>query len=180
MTTTETAYDFHCRMTEETYKEFCQDNPDYSCDIQDWAEAEYSTLQEQECSNPFQTQAYSAGVYLGELTDDGGEAIHPDHLPRFTNEHTDLWKVMENCNSPDAHADNACDFMDDLIDLIKKHNPEVQLTQDNLIDPLNALMSLAVPQYKVVLGMWNHRLSPEKLEEFAKESHYDTLESYLD
>ena len=87
---------------------------------------------------------------------------------------------MENCNSPDGHADNACDFMRDLIDLIKEHNPEVQLTQDNLIDPLNALMSLVVPQYKVVLGMWNSNLTDEKLEEFAKESHYDTLESYLD
>ena len=98
---------------------------------------------------------------------------------RFMNEHTDISRVENNIDSPDEHADDACDLMEDLIQMVERHNPHANLTVENLGPIYNALQLIACPQYKVVLGEWNSRLDDEELEAFRIESNDDTMEYYL-
>ena len=98
---------------------------------------------------------------------------------RFITDKTYLERVNGNLNSPDSHADDACDLLEDLIELVQKHNPNATFKPEDFKEVLSPLFALACPQYIAVLAAWNSRKTDEEVEEFAVESHIDTLVNYL-
>lgn len=99
---------------------------------------------------------------------------------RFITPLTHLGRVNGNLNSPDSHADDACDLLQDLVDLVRTHNPGLELEPEHLREVLPPLFALCCPQYLAVLGKWNYHLSDKEVEDFALESHLDTVVTYLD
>jgi len=181
-------YAYHINLFEEFYQEQYGHLPeDERPLIEDAARQLYENnfLIDCDLGQPWDHMSYSAGVYCGEIAGDDDwdysrhYVIHPHHEPRFINEHTDGYKVVENLGNPDRHADDACDLMEDLIDLIRKHNDHAELEADEIAPIYNALQQIACPQYKIVLGVWNSHLNDEELEKFRCESNRDTLPSYL-
>jgi hypothetical protein len=183
MTTQETAYEYHCRQFEEQYK--LQGNGE---DKEEFARALYQNYEENdrylEDGTPvWEYVSYSAGIWLqdDQLVGDGGEPIHPKNPPRFMNKWTDSAKVVQNLDSPDNHADDACFALTSLVNTLSRNNDytDGELTPEDLRPLLSTWFALTCPQYKVVLGAWNSHLNDEELEEFAVQSHVDTLQSYI-
>ena len=181
-------YDYHIHQFQDWYEEQWALTPeDERPRIEDVAEELYRENYDNDCAcgHPWEFMSYSAGVFCGEIAGEDDwdypeqYVIHPHHLPRFINEHTDGAQVVQNVGNPDKHADDACDLMTDLIDLIQKHNECAELNVDEIAPIYNALQQIANPQYKIVLGMWNSHLNDEELEAFRCESNQDTLPSYL-
>ena len=190
MTTEETAYDYHCRefseFYEENQKEFHGDDKSKWQDKEEFAQNLFDNYENdkrlQDGTPVWDFVSYSAGIFLEdeELLGDGGVPIHPKHPPRFLNKNTDTAKVVRNLNSPDAHADDACEALQALVETAQSFEfIEEGLTPEDFRPLLSPWFALTCPQYKVVLGVWNSHLNDEELEEFAIQSHIETLENYL-
>jgi hypothetical protein len=186
------AHDFHCKEFTDFYEEnqtqeFGEDRSKWD-DKDEFASSLYYSLQDyrSEETNPFQLVAYSAGVYSGQVYEEGdGDvfAVAPDlsNLP-LVPAHLDLWEFMERLGSPDAHADGAEDalftFGKAIGDLFA--NRDDKPTKEELEPLLHSFMRLTCAEYTAVLRCWNSHLSEEEFWQFHDSSHSETFFGHHD
>ena len=180
------AHAYHCQEFSDFYEENQRgefgDNKDNWQDKEEYAQDLYRTHQDarETGDNPFQLVSYSAGVFCGEVYEEGDSdvfAVFPDlsNLP-YAPDHLDLWAFEERLGNPDAHADGAEDALYAFGRSISEAREDGETPDREFLEPaLHAFMRAAAPEYSAVLRCWNKHLSEEAFWKWHDETHSDTF-----